>query len=128
MPSLGLSAFHILLRPSVRFVSFPSSVSCYGGKEITFFLVAYVCLSILGFPVLGTTIAVDEEIAVLIVFIMVAARGLLVMWALGVASIIMRGKVGGGELLATVFTVVQGQRMATQVKREENLAASWMVC
>lgn len=82
----------------------------------------------LEFPVLGTTIAVDEEIAVLIVFIMVAAHGLLVLWTLGVVSLIMRGKVGSGELLATVVTVVQGQRMATQVRREEKLAASWTVC
>ena len=97
-------------------------------KRFTFFLTSHICFNVLDFPLLGTTVAGDEELAVWVVFIMVAAHGLLVLWTLGVVSLIMRGKVGGGELLATVVTVVQGQRMATQVPWEERLAASWTVC
>ena len=69
----------------------------------------------LDFPVLGTTVAGDEELAVWVVFIIEAVHGLLGLSTLGVVSLITRVKFGGGELLATVVTVVHGQRIATQV-------------
>lgn len=105
MTSLGLSVLYILLPPSVHPISMRPAFGTKR-KTVTFLLASYVQISALGLPILSTTIAGDEELAVQVIFDVELTHHFLL--ARRLSPPVMGGEVGGGELLATVVTMVAG--------------------